>query len=105
MVLLSQEGTRMGNCECRFVTTLPFFFSLVHLPSSDPDLELQLVAFIDPLSPTAQRIAPLIQTLHTATSMDVKLYLNPISKLSEVPIKSFYRYVLEAELSFEEDGR
>ena len=61
--------------------------SRVHLPSSDPDMELRLVAYIDPLSPSTQRLAPLIQTLHTATSINVEVYLNPKSKLSEMPIK------------------
>ena len=115
----------------------------VHLPSSDPDLELRLVAYLNPLSPGAQQLAPLIQTLYTATSVSVDVYLNPVGKISAVPIKrfvclsifisiylcvalsvclsvhlsvccvcqaffccySFYRFVMEPELSFEEDGR
>ncbi len=77
--------------------------SLLNLPSPSPSL--QLVVYIDPVSPGAQKLAPLIDTLQQTLPVSVLLYLNPVSKLSEMPVKRFYRYVLEPSLSFMEDGR
>ena len=59
--------------------------SVVHLPPMDPDLYLTVIAILDPLSPDAQRIAPILQTLHAALSLDLTIYLNPVAKLSQLP--------------------
>ena len=36
--------------------------------------------------------------------MDITLFMNPQEKMSEMPLKSFYRYVLEPEMVFRPDG-
>ncbi len=77
--------------------------SLAFLPSPSPSL--QLVAYLDPVSTGAQKLAPLLHVLQSALPIELSVYLNPKSKLSEMPVRRFYRYVLEPSLSFTEDGR
>ena len=45
-----------------------------------------------------------LQRLRDEVGCSVKVYLNPKSEISEVPIKRFYRYVFEPQLQFDEDG-
>ena len=47
---------------------------------------MSMVVFMDPLSPSTQRLAPLLHTLHVSLNLDLTVYLNPISKLSQMPI-------------------
>lgn len=44
-----------------------------------------MVAILDPLSTDTQRFAPILQTLHAALSLDLKIYFNPVAKLSQLP--------------------
>lgn len=61
-------------------------FSVVHLSPFDPELYLTVIAVLDPLAPETQRFAPILQALHAALSMDVTIYLNPVAKLSQLPM-------------------
>lgn len=53
---------------------------------------LQVIAVLDPISPTTQRIAPLLLLLRDGLGADVTVYLNPATEVSELPLKSYYRY-------------
>ena len=44
------------------------------------------------------------QALKRVANMDITLFMNCQDKLSEMPLKSFYRYVLEPEMTFKADG-
>ena len=44
------------------------------------------------------------QALKQVANMDITLFMNCQDKLSEMPLKSFYRYVLEPEMTFKADG-
>ena len=68
--------------------------SVLHLPPSSSSSEdegegvsLSCVAVVDPLAPGTQWLAPLLQALHTAISLELLLVLNPQHGLSEMPIK------------------
>lgn len=80
-----------------------------------------ITAILDPLDPTMQKWAHILKVLQVVTFCDITIFLNPQSKLSEVPIKrlkynlcrlwhyllsphSFYHYVLEPELAFLPNG-
>ncbi|OAA73742.1 UDP-glucose:Glycoprotein Glucosyltransferase [Cordyceps fumosorosea ARSEF 2679] len=65
---------------------------------------IHLVALLNPLSEQAQRWAPLLKILSELDGVYLKLFLNPKEKLEELPIKRFFRYVLEPKPSFDEDG-
>ena len=45
-----------------------------------------------------------LQALKQVANMDITLFMNPQDKMSEMPLKSFYRYVLEPEMVFRPDG-
>ncbi|XP_068628440.1 UDP-glucose:glycoprotein glucosyltransferase [Battus philenor] len=79
--------------------------SLVELPPLYTDeAAVEIVAVIDPASTAAQRLAPLLLVLRRIVNCRLKLFLNPQDKNSDMPLKSFYRYVLEPELQFNAKG-
>ncbi|VDN59239.1 unnamed protein product [Dracunculus medinensis] len=65
---------------------------------------LDIVCFIDPLSKAAQRLSSLIFVLQEVVNADLTLILNPKAKLSELPLKRFYRVVLEPTVVFDSSG-
>ncbi|XP_018026730.1 UDP-glucose:glycoprotein glucosyltransferase 1 isoform X2 [Hyalella azteca] len=64
------------------------------LPSFD------VVAACDPVSLAAQKMGPVLQVLHKVLNAKITVVLNAIEKHSEMPLKSFYRVVLEAAPQF-----
>ena len=68
------------------INFLNFLFSVIRLPPKDPKC-LQILAFVDPLSEAAQKMAPLIEVLYKTTSINVTIMLNPLKKMTELPAK------------------
>ncbi|XP_078077776.1 UDP-glucose:glycoprotein glucosyltransferase 2 isoform X1 [Mustelus asterias] len=64
----------------------------------------EVVAILDPVSREAQRMASLLMVLHQVINMKLKVFMNCRPQLSEMPLKSFYRFVLEPELVFTADN-
>ncbi|KAI9888352.1 MAG: hypothetical protein M1814_000559 [Vezdaea aestivalis] len=64
----------------------------------------QIVVALDPASQTAQRWVPILKVLSEVEGVALKISLNPVERLSELPIKGFYRQVLSAQPSFAADG-
>nr|XP_002120850.2 UDP-glucose:glycoprotein glucosyltransferase 1 isoform X2 [Ciona intestinalis] len=80
--------------------------SVVDLPSSDPERSsYDILAVLDPASNIAQQIIPVIEVLREVLDANVKIYMNCKEKLSDLPVKRFYRFVLEPELSFKVDNK
>ncbi|CAH2068789.1 unnamed protein product, partial [Iphiclides podalirius] len=73
-------------------------------PLYTDEAAVEIVAVLDPASTAAQRLAPLLLVLRRVVNCRLKLYLNPQDKNSDMPLKSFYRYVLEPELQFTASG-
>ncbi|KAF9733467.1 hypothetical protein PMIN03_005521 [Paraphaeosphaeria minitans] len=65
---------------------------------------IQVVASIDPATELAQKWVPILKTLSDMDGVHLKLFLNPKQMLSELPVKRFYRYLLDSKPSFNEDG-
>ena len=65
---------------------------------------IHLVASIDPTSEIAQRWIPILKVLSELNGVHLKLYLNPKEKMKELPVKRFYRHVLDARPTFTEEG-
>ena len=66
---------------------------------------LDVVVVLDPVSRAAQKLAPLLLTLRQVVPMHIKIYMNCKEKHSELPLKSFYRYTIDAEPRFHDsDG-
>ncbi|KAJ2017806.1 killer toxin resistant protein [Coemansia sp. S680] len=65
---------------------------------------LRIQVVLDPLSESAQKWAPILQTLAALPSASLEIWLNPQSGLKELPIKRFYRYLWPSELEFSSAG-
>lgn len=59
---------------------------------------------LDPASQESQRWIPILKVLSELDGVYLKLFLNPKDILKEIPIKRFYRYVLESKPLFNSDG-
>lgn len=64
----------------------------------------QIVASVDPATELAQKWLPILKTLSEMDGVYLKLFLNPKQMLQELPIKRFYRYLLDSKPTFNEDG-
>ncbi|KAL8928435.1 MAG: hypothetical protein Q9208_001668 [Pyrenodesmia sp. 3 TL-2023] len=65
---------------------------------------IHLVASIDPTSEIAQRWIPMLKVLSELKGVFLKLFLNPREQMQELPIKRFYRHVLDAAPTFTNEG-
>ena len=75
------------------------------IQTGDPEASsIHLVALIDPTSQVAQRWIPILKVLSDLSGVHLKLFLNPREKMQELPIKRFYRHVLDAKPSFTDGG-
>uniref|UniRef100_A0A672UE81 UDP-glucose ceramide glucosyltransferase-like 1 n=1 Tax=Strigops habroptila TaxID=2489341 RepID=A0A672UE81_STRHB len=89
-----------------FDTLKLFFllFSAVKLRPKEGETYFDVVAIVDPVTRDAQRLAPLLLVLNQLINMNLRVFMNCQSRLSDMPLKSFYRYVLEPEISFTADN-
>jgi UDP-glucose:glycoprotein glucosyltransferase len=65
---------------------------------------IQIVAIVDPASELAQRWIPVLKVLSELSGVHLRLFMNPQDVLEELPVKRFYRYVLDVRPTFESDG-
>uniref|UniRef100_A0A6Q2ZGE8 UDP-glucose ceramide glucosyltransferase-like 1 n=1 Tax=Esox lucius TaxID=8010 RepID=A0A6Q2ZGE8_ESOLU len=72
---------------------------------AEGDVYFDVVAVVDPVTRDAQKLAPLLLVLKKLVNVNLRVFMNCQSKLSDLPLKSFYRYVLEPEVVFQADGR
>uniref|UniRef100_A0A672IV37 UDP-glucose ceramide glucosyltransferase-like 1 n=1 Tax=Salarias fasciatus TaxID=181472 RepID=A0A672IV37_SALFA len=78
--------------------------SAVKIRPREGDVYFDVVAVVDPVTRDAQKLAPLLLVLKQLVNVNLRVFMNCQSKLSEMPLKSFYRYVLEPEVAFQADG-
>lgn len=64
----------------------------------------QIVASIDPASETAQKWVPLLKALSEMSGVHLRIFLNPTTVVKELPIKRFYRHVLNSTPTFDTNG-
>ncbi|GMT33941.1 hypothetical protein PFISCL1PPCAC_25238 [Pristionchus fissidentatus] len=80
--------------------------SIVTLAAEDTTrAATSVVAVVDPLSRPAQKLASILELLRASVNCNMKLVMNPKAKLSELPLKRFYRYVGSSEVSFDAEGK
>lgn len=65
---------------------------------------IQIVASIDPSSETAQKWIPLLKALSEMSGLYLKIFLNPTKLINELPVKRFYRHVLNSTPTFDSNG-
>uniref|UniRef100_A0A665U6A7 UDP-glucose glycoprotein glucosyltransferase 1 n=1 Tax=Echeneis naucrates TaxID=173247 RepID=A0A665U6A7_ECHNA len=78
--------------------------SAVKIRPKEGDVYFDVVAVVDPVTRDAQKLAPLLLVLKQLVNVNLRVFMNCQSKLSEMPLKSFYRYVLEPEVTFQTDS-
>ncbi|BES97993.1 udp-glucose glycoprotein [Nesidiocoris tenuis] len=79
--------------------------SVIKLPAASSGPALNLVAILDPVSNGAHKAGTILSTLQQVVNCDIKIYLNCVEKNSDMPLKSFYRYVLEPSIQFTSSGQ
>ncbi|KAG0354126.1 hypothetical protein BGZ54_001834 [Gamsiella multidivaricata] len=72
--------------------------------AENDDVLFHFTALLDPASELTQRWASILLTLSQLDNVKVDIVLQPSLELKEAPIKRFYRYVVESELSFDGNG-
>nr|XP_019592750.1 PREDICTED: UDP-glucose:glycoprotein glucosyltransferase 2 [Rhinolophus sinicus] len=82
------------------VTFLKENHSIIKINPQENDMFFDVIAIVDPLTREAQKMAQLLIVLGKIINMKIQLFMNCRGKLSEAPLKSFYRFVLEPELTF-----
>ncbi|KAG5985301.1 hypothetical protein E4U55_006781 [Claviceps digitariae] len=65
---------------------------------------IHIVGLLDPASEIAQRWAPILKVVSELDGVYIKIILNPKKELEELPVKRFFRYVVEPKPIFEKDG-
>ena len=65
---------------------------------------IQMTLLVDPASEQGQRWLPIIKVLSELEGVHIKLFLNPKGTLQELPVKRFYRYVLNSKPTFDDSG-
>ncbi|KAI1080300.1 glycosyltransferase family 24 protein [Whalleya microplaca] len=66
---------------------------------------IHFVAVLNPTSEQGQKWAPILKVLSELDGVNMRIFLNPKEKLEELPVKRFYRYVLDSAPSFDETGK
>ncbi|CAB3399775.1 unnamed protein product [Caenorhabditis bovis] len=80
-------------------------FSVVTLDADDHGRSsIQIVAIVDPLSAEAQKLSSILKLIKKVTNSEIRIVMNPKEKLSELPLKRFYRFAASSELTFDQNG-
>eukprot|EP00049_Salpingoeca_infusionum_P015662 m.306561 g.306561 ORF g.306561 m.306561 type:complete len:1519 (-) comp15924_c0_seq3:278-4834(-) len=101
-VSMSQER-RLRSSLLKDMTTKASF----EFDNTKPDstaLPIQVTVLVDPATEEAQRIAPILAYLFKMTQVAGRVLFNATPKLSEQPVKRFYR-MAEPRVAFGDDGQ
>ncbi|KAI0880437.1 UDP-glucose:glycoprotein glucosyltransferase [Annulohypoxylon maeteangense] len=66
---------------------------------------IHFVSMINPASEVGQKWAAILKVLSQLDGVYMQIFLNPKEKLEELPIKRFYRYILDSAPSFDDSGK
>ncbi|THU65445.1 hypothetical protein C4D60_Mb05t03700 [Musa balbisiana] len=66
--------------------------SAVNLNTGNSSIHIDAV--IDPLSPSGQKLSPLLRILWKCIRPSMRIVLNPVSSLADLPLKNYYRFVV-----------
>ncbi|KPM37451.1 UDP-glucose:glycoprotein glucosyltransferase [Neonectria ditissima] len=71
----------------------------------DPETaSIHIAGLLNPTSEQGQRLAPILKVLSELDGVYLKLFINPREVVAELPVKRFFRYVLDSKPSFDESG-
>ncbi|KAH6755044.1 EMS-MUTAGENIZED BRI1 SUPPRESSOR 1 [Perilla frutescens var. hirtella] len=92
MAISSSTSTRDRSSESARFEILSAEYSAVLLQNENSSIHIDAV--IDPLSPSGQKLAALLRILLKYVQPSMRLVLNPMSSLVDLPLKNYYRYVV-----------
>ncbi|XP_050543404.1 UDP-glucose:glycoprotein glucosyltransferase [Daktulosphaira vitifoliae] len=80
-------------------------YSVIKLSAQNEDEPVfEINVIVDPISRGAQKIGSIISVLSQVLNANINIYLNCVDKNSDMPLKSFYRFVLESQVTFDKSG-
>ncbi|CAA0841506.1 UDP-glucose\\x3aglycoprotein glucosyltransferase [Striga hermonthica] len=92
MTISSSISMRDRSSESARFEILSAEYSAVIL--GDENSSIHIDAVIDPLSPSGQKLSALLRILSKYAQPSMRLVLNPVSSLADLPLKNYYRYVV-----------
>ncbi|XP_066332805.1 UDP-glucose:glycoprotein glucosyltransferase-like isoform X1 [Miscanthus floridulus] len=92
MLISSSMSVRERTSERAHFEILHAEHSAIKLNNANSSIHIDAV--IDPLSPIGQKLASLLRILWKQIQPSMRIVLNPISSLADLPLKNFYRFVL-----------
>lgn len=92
MSVSSLMATRERGSESARFELLNAQYSAVVVRNENSSIHIDAV--IDPLSPSGQKLSSLIRVLGKHVQPSMRIVLNPMSSLADIPLKNYYRYVL-----------
>ncbi|KAG8368795.1 hypothetical protein BUALT_Bualt15G0083900 [Buddleja alternifolia] len=92
MAISSSSSMRDRSSEGARFEILSAEYSAVILHNEDSSIHIDAV--IDPLSASGQKLSALLRFLSKYVQPSMRLVLNPVSSLVDLPLKNYYRYVV-----------
>nr|XP_010920353.1 UDP-glucose:glycoprotein glucosyltransferase [Elaeis guineensis] len=92
MLVTSSLSTRERSSDRAHFEILNAKYSAVILNNQNSSIHIDAV--VDPLSPLGQKLAPLLRILWKCIQPSMRIVLNPISSLADLPLKNYYRFVV-----------
>ncbi|KAK7399679.1 hypothetical protein VNO78_10868 [Psophocarpus tetragonolobus] len=92
MALSSSMAMRERNSESARFEILNDQHSAIILNNENSSIHIDAV--LDPLSPTSQKLSGILRILWKYIQPSMRIVLNPVSSLADLPLKSYYRYVV-----------
>lgn len=69
-------------------------------PRKPDEIYLKMQVILDPLTRGAQKVIPILITLHDIFNIRIRFMFNCVDKHTEMPLKNFFRFVIEKEPKF-----
>lgn len=102
MAISSAMAIRSRGADNAHFEVLNAKYSAVILEEENAIIHIDAV--IDPLSSSGQKIAPLLRLLQRWFQPSMRIVMNPVSSLADLPLKNFYRYVIPSKDNLYSDG-
>ncbi|MBA0591745.1 hypothetical protein Gorai_008747, partial [Gossypium raimondii] len=92
MFVSSSMATRDRSTESARFEILNAEYSAVVVNNENSSIHIDAV--VDPLSPPGQKLSSLLRVLAKYAHPSMRIVLNPLSSLGDLPLKNYYRYVV-----------
>ncbi|XP_057977897.1 UDP-glucose:glycoprotein glucosyltransferase [Malania oleifera] len=102
MYVSSSMATRDRSSDSARFEVLNAEYSAVVINNENSSVHIDAV--VDPLSPSGQKLSSLLQVLQKCVQPSMRIVLNPLSSLVDLPLKNYYRYVIPTMDDFSSIG-